>query len=420
MMVKPSAFTAPATARESSALARFARRIVGPALLALILPVLTQCEAWEEAPPPSTAANAVQPSADPGAPLPPGPPIPPADGSTQGAAGPDDDAKYVSGDVAIGADTDSYADADPAALNDFRAPLEPYGTWTDDSTYGTVWTPAPSAVGPDFTPYVSSGHWAYDDDYVWVSDYSWGWAPFHYGRWVFADGRGWMWIPGREYRGAWVTWSVDDGYSYLGWAPMGPSFVWFGGVPVGYRGYWGPRWAYVPRGDVFAPRVGARVIVGPSAVGIGGRMRPYTVAEGHIGPPPARFGYRAEQIPRVTGNAAVSVSRAQQYARPSTARPRGASAPARVESRPSVSAVQPGRPRFESSRPTSSPAMPQRAPGPTTTYAPRPIGPSPGGAAGVGRVQATPAPAPVRAPAAPVTGGARPGGSFHGGGGHHR
>ena len=249
-------------------------------MLALLLPVLTQCEAWDDSPPPATAANAAQAPVDPGGPLPPGPPIPPTGGADEsattaqgaGAVAPvSSDLKYASDEVAIGADTDSYSDNDPAALNDFHAPLDPYGTWADDPAYGTVWTPAPSMVGPDFTPYVSSGHWAYADDYVWVSDYPWGWAPFHYGRWVFVEGRGWSWIPGREYRGAWVTWAVDDGYSYVGWAPMGPSFVWFGGVPVAYRGYWGPRWAYVPRGEVFAPRVGARVIVGPSAIAIGSR-----------------------------------------------------------------------------------------------------------------------------------------------------
>jgi hypothetical protein len=29
------------------------------------------------------------------------------------------------------------------------------------------------------TLYVTGGHWSYDGDYVWVSDYPWGWVPFH-------------------------------------------------------------------------------------------------------------------------------------------------------------------------------------------------------------------------------------------------
>ena len=254
-----------------------------------------------------------------------------------------DDAKYASGEYAIGTDTDSYDDNDPSALNDFRAPLDPYGTWVDDPTYGTVWVPSASAVGPDFQPYVSAGHWAYDDDYVWVSDYPWGWAPFHYGRWIFIEGRGWSWIPGREYRGAWVTWSVDDGYSYLGWAPMGPAFVWFGGVAVGWHGYWGPRWAYVPaRRGVRAPRRRAR----------GRRARRRVDREPHApvlrrrasrvgGPPPASFGYTAAQVPRAT--AAASVTHAQQFARPSTARTDGRERTDAVRGRPGAGKRRPDR-----------------------------------------------------------------------------
>jgi hypothetical protein len=383
------------------------------AILAILLGALPQCAPWDDEPPPATASAAASagapsapaaPPADPSAPLPAGGPIAPAG---QSAAAPDDDTKYVSGEYAIGSDTDSYDDNDPSALNDFRQPLDPYGAWVDDPTYGTVWVPSPGAVGADFQPYVSAGHWAYDDDYVWVSDYPWGWAPFHYGRWVFIEGRGWSWIPGREYRGAWVTWSVDDGYSYLGWAPMGPAFVWFGGVGVVYRGYWGPRWAYCPRGDVFAPRVGAHVVVGPGAVAIAGRMRPYATANVRAGgPPPARFGYAAAQLPHAT--AVASVSRAQQYARPSTARPLGASAPARFEAAPATNAGR--QPAVSGVR--STPGVSAAARGTA-------------GAPNVGRVQSAPVQGRANPPAvapAPARGTyhAAPAGAGHtGGGGHH-
>jgi hypothetical protein len=375
---------------------------------------LAQCGAWEDEPPPATAAVAAnaptQPSAGPQegpdgpfpmAPLaPPGRPIAPAGDPPPPA--PPDDARYVSGEYAIGADADSYDDNDPSALSDFHAPLDPYGAWVDDPTYGTVWVPSPSVVGPDFQPYVTAGHWAYDDDYVWVSDYPWGWAPFHYGRWVSIEGHGWSWIPGREYRGAWVTWSVDDGYSYLGWAPMGPTFVWFGGVAVGWHGYWGPRWAYCPRGDVFAPRVGAHVVVGPAAVAIAGRMRPYVVANVHVaGPPPARFGYTAAQIPHPA--AAASVAHAQQFARPSTARPLGGSAPAHFESAPEGTGTRP-------------PLVTGTRDAPGVSNVPR----AGTGTSGVGRVQAAPTIAPRGA-----AGASRPtttwhGGAVQGGGVHHR
>ena len=46
-------------------------------------------------------------------------------------------------DVNAGANVtidDEYdVDTDPSALTDFREPLADYGTWTDDTTYGTVW-----------------------------------------------------------------------------------------------------------------------------------------------------------------------------------------------------------------------------------------------------------------------------------------
>jgi hypothetical protein len=400
----------------------------------------------DDGPPPATAANAGNAAGGaPGDPLPPGGPIPPAGGAAAEAAEATgrsdaprpDDARYASGEYAIGADgdadSDSYTDSDPAALTDFRQPLEPYGSWTDDPTYGTVWTPSAGEVGADFTPYVSAGHWTYDNDYTWASDYSWGWAPFHYGRWVFIGGRGWAWIPGREYRGAWVSWQVDDGYGYLGWSPLGPSFVWFGGVPVAYRGEWGPRWSYVPRGEVFSPRVRSSVVVGPSAVAIGARMHPYVAGTGSVGPPPERFGYRPAQVPRVAGSEARGLEHAQQYARPSTARPLGASPPSRVEARPTSVASPDRGPLVSGQRP-----MPQAGPREMPQPAPRPnippayTAPRVGGAPNMPRPN-IPAPAPApRVQSAPVMPPARiappPAPAMHpapqihvgGGGGHRR
>ena len=128
------------------------------------------------------------------------------------------------------------ADTDTSALTTFKPTLDPYGRWVADPTYGTVWVPHADAVGADFAPYVSNGHWALtaDDDWIWVSDYPFGWAVFHYGRWVWISGWGWSWVPGRTYANAWVVWRVPtSGYAYVGWAPMPPSWVWFNGVAVG-------------------------------------------------------------------------------------------------------------------------------------------------------------------------------------------
>src|SRR5579859_6476331 len=178
-------------------------------LAPLLLLALVACE---EAPPPAY------------------PPVPPPDPAPPAAA----EQAPPAQDIPIGVDADAYADTDPSALTDYRATLEPYGTWVDDPDYGTIWVPNQDAVGADFVPYVSAGHWVYDDDYVWVSDYEWGWVPFHYGRWVWVGGRRWAWVPGRVYAGAWVDWRVgDDEWAYVGWAPMPPLWIWRGGVAVG-------------------------------------------------------------------------------------------------------------------------------------------------------------------------------------------
>jgi hypothetical protein len=227
---------------------------------------------------------------------------------------------YASGEYAIGVDPDGYDDSDPSALTDFRPALAPYGTWANDATYGAVWTPSAESAGSGFAPYVSAGHWAYDDDWIWVSDYPWGWAPFHYGRWVLIAGRGWSWIPGRAYRGAWVTWAVDDAYAYLGWAPLAPEFVWKDGAAVAWHGATAPAFVDCPRAAVFSPAVGAKVVVGQAA--IAARMHPYVgvTAQGRAvgGPPPARLGYGPSQVPKPQGAGAAGVEKALQFARRST------------------------------------------------------------------------------------------------------
>ncbi|HEY4012257.1 MAG TPA: DUF6600 domain-containing protein [Polyangiaceae bacterium] len=264
-----------------------------------------------------------------------------------------DAARYASDEVTIGQATDGYEDDDPSALTDFRATLDPHGAWEDDPIYGTVWVPSSKEVGADFQPYVTAGHWAYDSDWVWVSDYDWGWAPFHYGRWVYVQGRGWAWIPGRAYRGAWVSWGVDDGYTYLGWAPLGPAFLWFGGVPMGFAGYYTAPWVYCPRGYVFAPAMRGHLIAGTSAGTVAGRARPFVPAHPSVGgPSPQNLGYRADQVPSARGAEAAELSRAQSFARPSSAQTLGgrppttwpsAARPTKVPTVVAPRAVLPGR-----------------------------------------------------------------------------
>src|ERR1041385_7680107 len=136
------------------------------------------------------------------------------------------------------------------SLQLFYDELSPYGSWVDYQNYGYVWVPD---VDREFTPYGSDGHWVFTEDgWTWVSNYSWGWAPFHYGRWAYDDSYGWLWVPNNEWGPAWVTWRRSEGY--YGWAPMGPGIsveVAFGG---GYR-VPNERWIFVSNRDFSRPDI---------------------------------------------------------------------------------------------------------------------------------------------------------------------
>ena len=72
--------------------------------------------------------------------------------------------------------------------------LDQNGSWASESDDGEVWFP--SNVSADWAPY-QDGHWAWVDPWgwTWVDNDSWGFAPFHYGRWARFN-RGWGWLPG--------------------------------------------------------------------------------------------------------------------------------------------------------------------------------------------------------------------------------
>jgi hypothetical protein len=118
------------------------------------------------------------------------------------------------------------------------ADLDRYGSWRTDPEYGALWTP--SAVGPAWVPY-SDGRWVWLQPWgwTWVDNAPWGYAPFHYGRWVYVNRR-WCWAPGRrEHRPVWapalVGWVGGAGWSAgfklnnrhqalpaRGWYPLSP------------------------------------------------------------------------------------------------------------------------------------------------------------------------------------------------------
>ena len=233
---------------------------------------------------------------------------------------------------------DEYADTDPSALTDFRQALDPYGTWVDDGTYGTSWTPNQDEVGADFVPYDSDGQWDYvDGDYLWVSGFAWGWVCFHYGRWAYSAGR-WLWIPGRTYAPAWVDWRFgNDDPTYLGWAPTAPAWEWSGGSAVALGFLASEPWMFAHGADLFGPGLSTRVVTGRAAATVVSNSRPYVRAHpsvaGHVviqpvmhGPPASMLGIDPAQVPQARLGAREQ--RARQLARPSTAMPLGAHAPA--------------------------------------------------------------------------------------------
>jgi len=119
--------------------------------------------------------------------------------------------------------------------------LDDNGDWRPDSSYGNVWYPRVSA---GWAPY-REGHWAWIDPWgwTWVDDEPWGYAPFHYGRWMAIDGR-WGWIPGPVevvpvYAPALVVFVGGGGIAFgenVAWFPLGPREVYVPSYQVS-RGY---------------------------------------------------------------------------------------------------------------------------------------------------------------------------------------
>jgi len=115
--------------------------------------------------------------------------------------------------------------------------LDRYGTWQEDLEYGPLWIPSVSSA---WVPY-RDGRWTWISPWgwTWVDNAPWGYAPFHYGRWVQVRNR-WAWAPGhKEHYGrrpvwapALVGWVGGSGWSVnfsshgtrlaTGWYPLGP------------------------------------------------------------------------------------------------------------------------------------------------------------------------------------------------------
>ncbi|MFI5071820.1 MAG: DUF6600 domain-containing protein, partial [Terriglobales bacterium] len=140
--------------------------------------------------------------------------------------------------------------------------LDQYGTWRDTPEYGRVWVP--SQVDSGWAPY-TDGQWIYESPWGWTwDDYEpWGFAPFHYGRWVSFGGY-WGWAPGPYYGGwgrgfyapalvSWFGgpgWGVGVGFGFgggYGWCPLG----W--GEP--FRPWYHAGWGYFRGVNIYNTRI---------------------------------------------------------------------------------------------------------------------------------------------------------------------
>ena len=137
--------------------------------------------------------------------------------------------------------------------------LDRHGRWEQSSDYGPLWIPR--VVAPGWAPY-AAGHWAFVQPWgwTWIDNAPWGFAPFHYGRWVFLRNN-WAWAPGTfvarpVYAPALVAWvgaprvsvgiSIGGGVggSVGGGSGFGASVGWF---PLAPREVYVPSYRVSPR-----------------------------------------------------------------------------------------------------------------------------------------------------------------------------
>ena len=125
--------------------------------------------------------------------------------------------------------------------------LNSNGVWRDVPEYGAMWVP--NGMVADWAPY-RYGHWVWISPWgwTWVDDASWGFAPFHYGRWVQYGGA-WGWLPGPVvvavrpvYAPALVAWVGSPGGGIA--IGVGVGVAWF---PLGPREVFVPPYAVSPR-----------------------------------------------------------------------------------------------------------------------------------------------------------------------------
>lgn len=134
------------------------------------------------------------------------------------------------------ADYDKYYDRDFYGAED----LDEYGEWVHTRKYGYVWKPFRNSIAnySDWSPY-RYGQWRWIPVYgwTWVNDEPWGYATYHYGRWVYVDNY-WHWSPYGQIRGRRSWWRPAlVVISYIGdnicWYPLPYHYGYYN-----YNGYY--------------------------------------------------------------------------------------------------------------------------------------------------------------------------------------
>jgi len=162
--------------------------------------------------------------------------------------------------------------------------LDLYGVWRPHPIYGNVWFP--NALVGGWAPY-RFGHWGFVAPWgwTWIDDAPWGYAPFHYGRWVMVGGV-WGWAPGPVayvaiYSPALVSFiagvEVVGVVDPVSWVALSWGEPWYPGYAVS----WGYYNSVNLCGTIFAPGIIAGVWGGaavslafghdPGAVNVVGR-----------------------------------------------------------------------------------------------------------------------------------------------------
>jgi len=114
---------------------------------------------------------------------------------------------------------------------------------------GLVYIWKPSANDNNWSPYIN-GKWIYTTNgWMWASNYKWGWACYHYGRWWKSKSYGWVWMPGYVWAPAWVKWRVT--VNHVGWTPLSPKAKWKGeeGISNSTYNYESPndQWVFIDK-----------------------------------------------------------------------------------------------------------------------------------------------------------------------------